>query len=54
VAIPPIYFLDQLAQRWGIAPWQITLDDPEVRRWVQRGRVFLSLEAQAQKVHKIG
>jgi hypothetical protein len=49
VAIPILYFLDQLAQRWGIAPWLLDLDDPEVRRWVQRGRLFLSLEAKVQR-----
>ncbi len=46
-ALPLVYRLELLARRWNVAPYELeaALDDPLVQRWVQRGLVFMSLEA---------
>ena len=45
--LPWEYRLDQLAQRWHVAPYQIeaALADPLVQLWVRRGLIFMNLEA---------
>lgn len=45
--IPFEYRLELLARRWGITPYELeaALDDHLVQKWVQRGLIFMSLEA---------
>lgn len=45
--LPFVYRLERLAQRWGVAPYEIerALDDPLVQKWVRRALIFMSLEA---------
>jgi len=44
--VPWSYALDQLAQRWHIAPWQ--LEDAPDGTWIGAGLLFMRLEAEAQ------
>ncbi len=36
-----------LARRWNVTPYELeaALNDPLVQTWVQRGLIFMSLEA---------
>lgn len=45
--LPLVYRLELLARRWNVPPYELeaALNDPLVQRWVQRGLVFMSLEA---------
>lgn len=51
-AVPLIYAIEQLARRWGIPPWQLDTDDPDVSRWLQRGLLFSRFESEARPKKK--
>lgn len=48
-AFPLLYLIDQVAHRYGIAPWLFESDDPDISRWLQRGLLFQSFESQARE-----
>jgi hypothetical protein len=50
--VPLLYALEQLAQRWGVAPWLLETDDPLISQWIHRGLLFASFEAQARPKRK--
>ncbi len=43
--VPTLYVLEQLAARWGIPPWALEVDDPQVGKWIKRGLIFQRLES---------
>lgn len=52
--LPALYAIDLLAQRWGIAPWQITavpegVDPDEHVAWLLRGMEFQRMEASVKR-----
>jgi hypothetical protein len=50
---PYSYRLEQLAARWGVPPWLLETDDPEVGKWVLRGLEFQSIEYGARNMRKV-
>jgi hypothetical protein len=38
------YAIDEVARRYGIAPWSIDLSDPERMKWYRRACIFMSME----------
>jgi hypothetical protein len=45
IKVPELYAIEQLAARWGIPPWEMNSDDPEVGLWIRRGLIFRRLES---------
>ena len=45
--VPLVYAVRQVAQSWGVPPWEVTGEEPtrEVRsRWTTRELIFLRME----------
>jgi len=38
------YSIDEVARRYGIAPWSIDLNDPDTMTWYRRACIFMSME----------
>ncbi len=47
-SVPLIYVLEKLARRWGVPPWELRTDDPEISRWILRGLLFSRFEDEAR------
>lgn len=44
--------LIQLAEKWGVPPWELLTADPEQSRWVRRGLVYRRMLDQAEAAHQ--
>ena len=42
--MPLLYFIDEVARRYGIAPWSIDLNDPVHKVWYRRAIIFMAME----------
>lgn len=49
VRLPGAVALEQLARRWGVAPWALA-EAPDAR-WIWLGLTLLELEAEAEDRH---
>jgi hypothetical protein len=54
-----LYSIDEVARRYGIAPWSVDLSNPEHMTWYRRACIFMSMEgdrneAIAKRVNRRG